>query len=972
MGEPAPLTLAEALLACGPVIDRDAAEHATDVVPPSELSERAWPALAPVFAASPYLAGLARRDDLLGRTLGSHPETRLSEILLQIRALPLDGETVGSGLRRLKAEAHLLIALADLGGVWSLDAVTAAMTRFADAALAKALEAAALAEAARGRLAWTDGELPGLFVLAMGKHGAHELNYSSDIDVSFFFEPGRLPAGVGVAPEAVAVRLAQSVANLLGERTVEGYVLRTDLRLRPDPGSTPPAVSVPAALVYYETVGQNWERAAFIKARVAAGDREAGEAFLQALRPFIWRRSLDYAAIADIHSIKRQILAGEGEGRIKAPGADLKRGRGGIREIEFYVQTQQLILGGRDPALRSSRTLDALAALTAAGHVEAEAADELTEAYQRLRGWEHRIQMLGDEQTHRLPADPQQRRAVAALSGFEDLRRFDRAVQRTLSVVDRRYAELFAEEESLSSRFGSLVFTGVEDDEETLRTLERMGFVEPARVSATIRDWHHGRIRATRTARGRELFTRLAPRLLEAARRTGAPDAAFTRFGAFFTGLSSSVQVQSLFLAEPALFELVVEVMAFAPDLARTLSRRPEALDAMLDGAFFAPLAEADPAEAVAALTREAATLEAAMDGARRAHREQSFRVGVQVLTGAADAEAAGRAYTSLAEACIQVLAPAALAEVERHAGGFPGEAAVVALGKVGSREMTARSDLDLMVLYASEPGAASAGKGWRAETVYGRFTQRLIAALSAPTEAGSLYAVDMQLRPSGADGPVAVSLSAFADYHASHSETWEALALTRARVVWATTPGFAAAVSGAMHAALRRPRDPLAVATDIGEMRALMTRERPPSGFWDLKLAPGGLVDVEFAAQHLQLAHAAAGGPLRPGTLEALDALADAGLLTRGRLSVLAQAWRLQQGLSQLLKAALDEGADPTQEPGPFRRRLAPVGGSRSFAALEAKLARVRAAVLAVGAPTEIGASRVQRPRVRKQTSGV
>lgn len=426
------------------------------------------------------------------------------------------------------------------------------------------------------------------------------------------------------------------------------------------------------------------------------------------------------------------------------------------------------------------------------------------------------------------------------------------------------------------------------------------------------------------------------------------------------------MQVQSLFLAEPALFELVVEVMAFAPDLARTLSRRPEALDAMLDAAFFAPLDEAGAGEAVAALTRDAPTLEAAMDGARRGHREQSFRIGVQILSGAADAASAGRAYADLADSCIRALAPAALAEVERQAGAFPGAAAVVALGKLGSRELTARSDLDLLVLYAAEPGAASTGKGWRAETVYGRFAQRLIAALSAPTEAGALYEVDMQLRPAGADGPLAVSLPAFSAYHAEEAETWEALALTRARVVWAAVPAVAAEVERAVEAALRRPRDLSALMRDVAAMRALMARERAPSGFWDLKLSPGGLVDVEFTAQRLQLAHASAGGPLRPGTQEALTALTGAGLAPSRPVEALTRAWRLQQGLSQLIRAALDEDADPAAEPEPFRRKLARAGGTRGFAALEAKLRRVRHSALMAVRATERSAPRVKRLRVR------
>jgi glutamate-ammonia-ligase adenylyltransferase len=812
------------------------------------------------------------------------------------------------------------------------------MTAFADAALEAALAQATRAEVERGRMRaehGPDGPASGLFVVAMGKHGAGELNYSSDIDISFFYEPERLPA-VG-DPTALAIRLAQATSALLNERTADGYVFRTDLRLRPDPAATPPAAPVQAALTYYETVGQNWERAAFIKARVAAGDREVGAAFLNELRPFVWRRSLDYAAIADVHSIKRQILAGEAGEAIRAAGADLKLGRGGIREIEFFVQTQQLILGGRNPALRSRRTVGALAALSNAGHVEPEVAAELTEAYARLRGWEHRVQVLADEQTHRLPKDDAVRRQVATLSGFDELRKFDAEVRRTLRTVDRRYAELFAEEEPLSSRFGSLVFTGVEDDGETLATLARMGFTAPAQVAGAIRAWHHGRIRATSSPRGRELFTRLAPRLLEAARRTGAPDAAFTRFATFFSGLSAGVQLQSMWLAEPALFEQLVEVLALAPDLARTLARQPAALDALLDARFREPVGMAGAGEALRSGAGAAFGLEPAMAAARRIAREQRFRIGLQLLNGVVDPTAAGEAYTDLAEACVQILAPLALAEVERRAGAFPGEVAVVALGKAGSREMTARSDLDLLVLYDAAPGATSAEKGWWAETVYGRFTQQLVAALSAPTEAGELYGVDLRLRPSGADGPLAVSLPAFEAYFGSEAETWECMALTRARVVWANSPAFAAQVEAAVERVLRNAGSAVMLARDAAAMRAVLEQEKPATGLWDLKHVEGGLIDAEFAAQLVQLT----GGPLRPGTVEALEASAAEGRLSARQAEALTAAWRLQSGLAQLIAVALEPGADPAVEPEPFRRKLVRAGGARSFRALEGKLRR-------------------------------
>jgi glutamate-ammonia-ligase adenylyltransferase len=954
--------LAGRLTPCGPVLDQASAAR-TFAAADSVADRDGWSvelaqartALAPAFGASPYLAGLARRrPESLGLALTSEPETLLDAVLEQTAAAGSDEtdlERVKQRLRGLKADVHLLAALADLGGVWGLDQVTGALTRFADAAVRAALAAAARQAAERGRLtscgSQDNGPVPGLFCIAMGKYGAFELNYSSDIDFSVFFEPERLPVAAGVEPLAEAIRLTQTVAELLQQRTSDGYVFRVDLRLRPDPSSTPVAAPVPAAFEYYESVGQNWERAAFIKARVAAGDAAAGETFLAALQPFIWRRNLDFAAIEDIHSIKRQIHVHKVDDRLDAPGADLKLGHGGIREIEFYAQTQQLILGGRDPSLRARRTVDALAALAAAGRIPAAVAEALARDYATLRALEHRVQMVHDDQTHTLPENPQDRGRVAALFGLADLRAFDATVGKLLKRVNARYGELFAGDEDLSSRFGSLVFTGVDDDPETLKTLARMGFSDPPRVSATIRSWHHGHIAATRTERGRELFTRLAPRLLDAAQATGAADEAFLRFAGFFAGLSAGVQVQSLFLAQPKLFELIVQVMALAPRLASILARRPAALDAMLDRFFFEPPEPGEIERAVAAGVRQAGdSFESAMDAVRRSHREFSFRIGVQVMGGFASAAAAGPAFADLADACVRALAPAALTETERLGGGFPGEIAVVALGKCGSREMTAGSDLDLMTIYRSNaPDAQSTVKSWSAETFYTRFTQRLIAALSAPTGEGDLYEVDMRLRPSGTAGPVAVSQAALQSYYAGEAETWEFLALTRARVVWASAAPFAAEVTADIEQALRRPRTRAGTARDVREMRALMARERPPSGFWDLKLAPGGLVDIEFAAQFLQIAEAAGEGPLRPNTAEALAAFEQAKLADANALRGLESAWRLQQDLSQVLKLGLGEDGDPEHEPKGFRMVLARAGGVRTFPALKAKLRSTRKA---------------------------
>ena len=960
MGPP----LAGVMRPCGPVLaagqaarertfetlDKAAAANGwTDVL------EAARPALDPVFASSPYLGSLARRRPAqLAAILASDPGAAIADVLARTAALepePLELPVLKTRLRELKAETHLLTALADLGGLWNLDQVTGALTRFADASVKVAMAGAVRSEIERGRLVAPAGEddgeagpLPGLFCIAMGKYGAFELNYSSDIDFSLFYEPEALPLAEGVEHQGFTSRFAQTLADILQDRTSDGYVFRVDLRLRPDPSTTPPAVPVEAALDYYQTVGQNWERAAFIKARVCAGDSGAGLAFLDELQPFIWRRNLDYAAIADIHSIKRQIHIYKVDERLTAKGADVKLGHGGIREIEFFVQTQQLILGGRDASLRSSRTVDALAALARAGRISTDTATELTVHYADLRALEHRAQMVADEQTHKLPEADAERAKIAALSGDKTLAAFDARVERLLRAVNARYGELFSEDEDLSSAFGSLVFTGVEDDPETLRTLKRMGFADPPRISSTIRSWHHGRIGATRTEQGRELFTRLAPRLLEAAHATGAPDVAFRRFADFFAGLSMGVQVQSLFLAQPKLFELIVRVMAFAPRLAAFLARSPAALDSLMDPGFFRPFTDGEIEAALSSgLARAEPGYEAAMDAARRLHREQAFRIGVQVMSGSVSAAEAGPAFADLADACIRVLAGPSRSEVERLAGAFPGEVAVIALGKCGSREMTAGSDLDLMTVYRAETGAASEIKGLTADTFYARFTQRLIAALSAPTAEGGLYEVDMRLRPSGTAGPVAVSRAAFERYYAGEAETWEFLALTRARVVWASTDAFAEAIRADIEQALRQPREAAATAKAVREMRALMAKELPATGFWDLKRSPGGLIDVEFAGQYLQILHAANGGPLRNNTGDALAAFHAARLIAPEAAAALHDAWRLQQDLSQVLKVALADDADPSGEPAAFKALLATAGGCADFEVLRARLRSLR-----------------------------
>ncbi|MFN3448800.1 MAG: bifunctional [glutamine synthetase] adenylyltransferase/[glutamine synthetase]-adenylyl-L-tyrosine phosphorylase [Roseococcus sp.] len=892
------------------------------------LAQRAEarPILEVIGAHSPFLSDLALREAaVLHRLLDRGAEAAMAAVLEPLAtADPASPrEAVASLLRRAKRQGALLAAAADLGGIWPLDRVTGALSDLADAAIEFACAHLLLEAARRGQIALpraraearqvTKGS--GLIVLGMGKLGARELNYSSDVDLLLLHDPDS-PSYHEEHGAAPWVRLARDLVRLLEERTGEGYVFRTDLRLRPD--AAPLCVSVPVALSYYESLGQNWERAAMIKARPVAGDRAAGEAFLRELRPWIWRRHLDFAAVADIHSIKRQIHVHKGErgagGEIAVAGHDVKLGRGGIREIEFSVQVLQLIWGGRDPALRDPTTLGALAALAAAGKMDRRAAADLADAYVFLRNTEHRIQMVADRQTHRLPEEPAELDRIGRFMGFADGAAFAAALTGHQRRVERHYSRMFETAPSLGADHGSLVFTGVEDDPATLETLRGLGFREPSTVSALIRAWHHGRPRATRSERARELLTELTPALLAAFGRQREPEQAMIRLGELLNRLPAGVQFLSLLHRNPRLLDRLALLLGAAPRLADHMARHPSALEGLLAGSFAAPGEK--PLAALPALLREARDLEEALEATRRLVTERMFEVDAATLEGHLDADAAGEQRSAIADAAIAALLPAVERDFARRFGRVAGGAmAVLALGKLGGREMLPASDLDLILIYDHDPAAEASEGGAKPlapSEYFIRLAHQVVAALTSPGREGRAFEVDMRLRPSGNKGPVAVRLSAFERYHAEEAWTWERMALTRARVV-AGPPALARAVAAALDAALTTPRDPAKALEDARAMRARMLKELPPQGPWDIKAMPGGLTEVEFIAQALTVAHAPAEPRLlRRTTREVLAALGRHGLLEEREAATLIEAERLWRTLLGLLRLTVGRWADP------------------------------------------------------------
>ncbi len=903
------------------------------------------------FSGSPYLAALALRNPaFLADCLLRDPDSHLAEARASLAkevedaASPKDAM---AALRRFKQRVALLVGLADLGGVWPTEGALNAVSVAADAALdeatsflfRKAREAGQIAAPSPAEASTT----PGYFVIAMGKLGAMELNYSSDIDLIVFYDAERAGLSPDIEPSQFFVRLTRELVRFMQEHTGDGYVFRTDLRLRPDPGATQIALSTDAGLTYYESVGQNWERAALIKARVAAGDVAAGEEFLRQLSPFIWRKYLDFAAIADIHAMKRRVHEYKGHGAIAVEGHDIKLGRGGIRDIEFFVQTQQLIAGGRHPELRTRGTVETLDRLAGGGWIAREAAVELTQAYLFLRRIENRLQMVGDQQTHVIPAEAEELTRVARLSGFADAGDLGDALIGAFKRVEAHYGALFEKLPPAPISAPNIVIGAVEADPATRASLERLGFTNPQAAIAAVRAWQSGRYAATRSDRARERLIEFLPFLLEAFSHTAEPDLALATFDKVIAELPAGVQLFSLLAANPSLLRLIADIMGTAPRLARIIGRRPRLLDAVLDPGFFGTVpTPAKLRELVGSAIAQASDYQEALDRARIVGREQGFLIGVRVISGTLSARQSGAAYTSLAETLIEATASRVEAELVSQHGRLPGgEAAIIAMGKLGGREMTAGSDLDLILVYDYERDDAHSDgpKPLPGQQYYTRFTQRLIAALSAETAEGSLYQVDMRLRPSGSQGPVATRLSSFIGYQKGSAWTWEHLALTRASVI--TGPAtLRRQINATIREVLARPRDRATVAADVRAMRDKIAAEKGSGEAWDLKQVRGGLIDLEFIAQFVQIVNAAEhASVLDQNTELALSKLSAAGVLSPSDAEILVPAARLYHTLTQVLRLCLDKAFMADEAPRALKDLLARAAEMPDFASLEASL---------------------------------
>ena len=811
---------------------------------------------------SPFLRmAMARDPDLVARLaagdeIGSAP----------LASDDLAGLTVASALRRERRAVALAVAIGDLSGRLDLTRVTHLLTEFADRALDTAIIAAI-------RERTPDAEPRGFVAIALGKQGSRELNYSSDIDPIFLYDPATLPHRAREDVGEAAVRIGRRVVELLQARDGEGYVLRVDLRLRPSPEITPIALPVDAAIGYYESQALAWERAAFIRARAAAGDLMLGRRFLDEIRPFVWRRALDFGTIGEIRALSHRIRDHHAKGQRFGPGYDLKRGRGGIREAEFFAQIHQLIHGGRDPSLRAPATRDALAALAAAGWIDAAAARAFTDSYTLLRTMEHRVQMIDDRQTHALPEGEALDR-VARLHGLADGGALADLLAPHVAAAGRLYDALDDDPHDGSVADFAADGDGLAD------VLGAAGFADASAAASLVGTWRSGRYPALRSPPARAALEAVLPVLMPALAAAPDPAAALLRLDRLLERLTSAINIFRLLEARPGLATLLAAILSHAPPLAEALARRPELLDGLIDASAFDAVEDV-PTLAARMHAGDSGDYQTLLDHVRRIVAEKRFALGTQIVAGAADPLDVAAGYARVAEAAIEVLASAAIDEFALSHGRVPGsELVIVAFGRLGGAALTHASDLDLVFLFTGDFAAESNGaKPLGATLYYNRLAQRVTAALSVPTAAGPLYPVDTRLRPSGTQGPLAVSIDSFARYQREDAWTWEHMALTRARAVFGSSE-VRAAVAARIAEVLEGARPMRDISLEATAMRADMAAHKPPTGPLDAKLLPGGLVDLEFSVHVAQLVHRTG---FDPHLACAIDVLIAAGILPEG-----------------------------------------------------------------------------------------
>ena len=837
-----------------------------------------------VGGCSPYLKGLLEIEyDWVLSALDSQ-ENILNAEFSRLKKTP--SSEIKTALRVTKRRVALWSALCDFSGIWELDDVTNMLTQFADLACQLALKVALETELSRGNIPGLEidhsPEKTGMFVLAMGKMGAHELNYSSDIDLICFFDETQFLEEKYFDARKGFIRATRLMSSILSDLTEDGYVFRTDLRLRPDPSVNPVCIATETAERYYESLGRTWERAAYIKARVVAGDTKAGINFLHSLTPFVWRKYLDFAAIEDAHDIRLRIREHKGlGGALKLLGHNIKLGSGGIREIEFFTQTRQLIAGGRDMELRVRGTIDGLKNLSKKGWIDKTVSEKLISHYTLYRNIEHRLQMVHDAQTHDLPK---------SIEGME-----------RLSCMMGTTPDLLAKD---------LLFSLKEVNQLT------EGFFKPTKLDLTfslsemetkvVDRWRS--YPSLRSPRAEHIFNRLRPKILEKIRSTDKSNNALIAFDKFLVGLPTGVQLFSLFEANPQLIDLLVDIVGTAPALANHLAKSPVVFDAVIGGDFWTPWPKLTTLERqLSNLIKLETDYEQKLEVSRKWKKEWHFRIGVHLLRGITNVNQAGTQYAELAETVLKVIFPVVISEFSKKYGKPPGRgASIFSMGSLGATHLNSTSDLDLIVIYDAEGIEFSdCPTPLNSRLYYTRLTQALVTAMTVEMSQGKLYEVDMRLRPSGRKGPVATSWTSFKDYQTNEAWAWEHLALTRGRVICGNSE-LSINIEDFRLQLIKNVRPEVAVRS-LKEMREKIQKIDLNNNKWEFKQGIGRMQDIELFSQLSTVIN----GKVTRDVSSGLIAGSESGLLTNTQLDQILKTYKFLKEMNMATRLI----NDPSQE---------------------------------------------------------
>ena len=960
-------TLADALPAADPDAALNNLERLFDILEPQALlkvviNPDRRRQLLTLLGGSPFLTGILCRHHQYFTYLFAaaaidtcHGEAGMLADLRELIAIDADFSQLQAALRRYKAKQVLRIAARDLCGLATLEEVMAELSDLAAAALQRAYEVCSQQlQAEYGKPLQRDAlgqsSEAAMTILGMGKFGGRELNFSSDIDLIYCYSSTHGETRGGRRDEQISlhryfVKLAEMVTRALHQVTEDGFVFRVDTRLRPEGNSGDLVVSLDGAEIYYESWGQSWERAAMLKARPVAGSIPVGNELLKRLKPFIFRRHLDFGMIEDIKVMKQKINASLD--RRQHEQLNLKLGQGGIREIEFFIQALQLVNAGSRPQLQQRNSLKTIQLLAQEEMISTAEAQSLAEAYRFLRTVEHRIQMVQEQQTHSLPEDEHSLTILARRCGCADAAAFKGELDHHRQVVHGVFRELFhsADVDVVPIRPEVGVILAIDSDSDLVKDLlEEKGFVNPDAAYETLNLLRGDSPSRRMTRRSRRCLEKLAPLLLGEILDCANPDQALNNLDAFLDSIRARSNFFSLLVENPPIAKLLIALFGSSQLLSRIFIQRPELLDALVFDSYGTQSKTREQMEEeLGEQLAQEEDFEWRLDTLRRFRNEEFLRIALNDLHGFIEQEDIARQLSLLAEVCLEHATRMARQElVVRFGAPFRGDTAqsglksefsVIGMGKLGGYELNYHSDLDIIFIYQEEGQTQAVNetdperfRSISNHEYFAKLAQRIITTLSLVTREGFVYKIDTRLRPSGNQGPLVTSLSAFKRYHQESAQPWERQALTKARAVTGAADFIQSVQTTINELAFKRPL-PDNLQAEIYRLRRRMEQEiaRESDDLLNIKTGRGGMVDVEFIAQFLQLRHAGEVAGLRiQNTINLLEILAAEELLAQGDADCLVSGYKFLRQLENKLRLLYDQSINELSMRGKEFRKVA------------------------------------------------